>query len=144
MNLEKKIFSIGTGRKSIEEFIELLKGYEIKSLVDVRRFPISRRFPHFTMKSLEERLKEEGFSYFYLGEELGGYRKGGYENYILTDSFKEGIKKLLSVAEKVTTAFFCSETLPWRCHRRFIGMELEKMGWEVYHIISLKKVWRMR
>ncbi|RLA77996.1 MAG: DUF488 domain-containing protein, partial [Deltaproteobacteria bacterium] len=42
-----KVFSVGTSTRSIEEFIALLKEHGIRVAVDVRRFPTSRRFPHF-------------------------------------------------------------------------------------------------
>lgn len=132
----KEIFTVGTGTRTIDEFIEILKFYRIENVVDVRRFPTSKRFPHFKRENLEKILEERGFRYFYMGDLLGGFREGGYEKYLLTQEFLNGLNRLIEIAEKGTTLFFCAETLPWRCHRRFIARELQKHGWDVRHIIK--------
>ncbi|MDO8136250.1 MAG: DUF488 family protein [Candidatus Brocadiales bacterium] len=80
----------------------------------------------------------------YIGKELGGYRKGGYEIYMRTEDFLSGIEELEGTARVNRTVFVCAERLPWRCHRRFIGQALEKKGWEVIHIIDEKRVWRSK
>jgi uncharacterized protein (DUF488 family) len=134
------IFSLGTSNHTLEEFVRLLQTYGIEGVADVRSFPTSK-FPHFKKEALENSLKEEGFGYFYLGKELGGYRKGGYEAYTQTDDYLRGIKLLEGLASRSRTAFFCAERLPWRCHRRFIGQSLQRRGWKVAHIIDEKRVW---
>lgn len=93
----KKVYTLGTGRRSEEDFIEILFGYDIKTLVDVRSFPKSK-MPLFTRANLENLLRKEGINYVFLGRELGGFRKGGYEAYTGTEEFKKGIDKLEQVA----------------------------------------------
>ncbi len=137
---KKQIFTVGTSTRTFREFLECLKAYQIESLVDVRSFPTSR-LGHFKQENLRKLLEEAGISYIYLGKELGGYRKGGYEAYTQTSDFKEGIRRLENVVRKGKFAFFCAERFPWRCHRRFIALELKKKGWEVVHIIEKDKVW---
>jgi hypothetical protein len=41
------IWTIGHSTRAIEDFLALLKAHKIESLVDVRHFPGSRRYPHF-------------------------------------------------------------------------------------------------
>jgi uncharacterized protein (DUF488 family) len=132
----KKIYTVGTSNRSIEEFIEILKRYHIETVVDVRSFPHSKRFPHFNQSELSGFLKRVGIKYVYLGKQLGGFKKGGYERYMETETFKEGIKKLEEIGEESITAFFCCEKLFFRCHRRFISQELTVRGWQIYHIVD--------
>ena len=89
----KKIYTLGTGRRSEEDFVEILLSYNIKTLVDVRSFPKSK-MPVFTRENLENLLKREGMGYVFFGKELGGFRKGGYEAYTETEDFKKGIDEL--------------------------------------------------
>ncbi|RKZ01415.1 MAG: DUF488 domain-containing protein [Candidatus Hydrothermota bacterium] len=138
-----KIFTIGHSNRSFDEFCNLLKHYGIKLLIDVRRFPTSRKYPHFNRESLEKSLVEQcGIGYLYLGDELGGYRKGGYEAYMETDEFKEGLGKLLFWAQDGVTAIMCSEKLWFKCHRRFIADKLVELGHEVIHIIDERHTYK--
>jgi uncharacterized protein (DUF488 family) len=138
-----KIYSMGTSTRTIEEFMAVLKSCTIEAVADVRSFPQSR-FTHFRYAELTVLLREGGVDYIYLGKELGGFRRGGYESYMDTPSYRQGLKKLEEIAKGKTTAFFCAERLPWKCHRRFIGASLEKMGWEVIHIIEEGRVWHSK
>ncbi len=136
----KKIYTIGHSNRSQEEFVLLLKTYKIKKVVDVRRFPTSK-IQYFNKENLQKILKREGIKYTYLGNQLGGYRKEGYRDYMETSMFKEGLKKLEETAEKSETAIMCTEKLPWKCHRKHISMMLQKKGWVVTHIIDRQKTW---
>jgi len=118
----------------------LLWRLNVKVVVDVRRFPTSR-FKHFEGEELSRLLKGEGFSYVYLGEELGGYRRGGYEAYLGRQEFRQGLEKLEELARQMRVVVLCAERLPWRCHRRFIGQELERDGFRVEHVIDEKRRW---
>jgi uncharacterized protein (DUF488 family) len=111
--------------------------------VDVRKFPNSR-FEWFCEERLADLLNEAGIDYFNMGRKLGGYRKGGYEAFTTTAEFQEAVRDLGKLAERKTVAIVCAERLPWRCHRRFIGFELERRGWQVVHIIEEKRYWQPR
>lgn len=139
-NLERKIYTLGTGKRGKEEFIHILKHYEIELIMDVRRFPKSR-FEHFNKDELNSFLKEEGIDYLYLGRELGGYRKGGYERHMETPIYEEGLKAIEREASLRLLSIICAERLPWRCHRRFIGTSLMEKGWKVIHIIDIGRTW---
>ena len=73
---------------------------------------------------------------FIWGEKLGGFRRGGYQDFTATSEFRSGLYKLEEIARERSTAIICAERFPWRCHRRFIALELEKRGWRVSHIID--------
>jgi uncharacterized protein (DUF488 family) len=136
----KKIYTLGTSRRSEEDFIEILFSYDIKSLIDVRRFP-KGKIPIFRKENLEPLLKREGIEYHFLGEELGGFRKGGYIPYTTKDEFRKGVDLLESIAIKKRAVIICAEKFPWKCHRRWIARELHKRGWEIIHIIEKGKEW---
>lgn len=138
---ERVIYTIGTSNRSIEEFIGILKKYQIATVIDVRSFPKSERFPHFNRGNLREALEKEGIGYFYLGDKLGGFRKGGYENYTKTEEFAKGIEKLEEIAELSLSVFFCAEKLFFRCHRRFISDVLTEKGWKVIHIVDKERIY---
>jgi uncharacterized protein (DUF488 family) len=129
----KRIFTIGHSNRGLEEFIEILKGAGVEVVVDVRRFPKSK-FEHFNRENLENGLKLAGIDYYYLGDKLGGFRRGGYENYTNTKEFNEGIEELVKIAEERLTAIMCAERLVFRCHRRFIAKRLEEIGFKVIHL----------
>jgi len=137
---DKLIYTLGTSTRTSEEFIELLSSHGVEVIVDVRRFP-SSRFDHFRRENLAGLLSEAGIEYIYMGNELGGYRWGGYQNFTTTPEFQRGLDRLERIAQNKKTAIICAERFPWRCHRRFIALELEKRGWQVKHIIDRERVW---
>ncbi len=136
----KRIFTLGTDRRSEEDFIEILLSYNIESVIDVRRIPKSK-ITTFNRLNLAELLSKEKIDYRFLGNELGGLRKGGYTAYISTEDFAQGVSELESIAESKLSAIICSERFPWKCHRKWISRELHKRGWTVEHIIDKGKVW---
>ncbi|MBC7130201.1 DUF488 domain-containing protein [Candidatus Bathyarchaeota archaeon] len=135
MSLQITIWTIGHSNRSVSTIVEMLKEHRIEVLVDVRRFPTSK-IEHFKKGSMERWLPEHGIAYVWLGRELGGYRKGGYQTYMKTKDFEEGIRKLLTIAKEKRTCIMCMEANPKYCHRRFISAYLEKRGVKVIHIIT--------
>ncbi|MFX0202318.1 MAG: DUF488 family protein [Candidatus Hodarchaeota archaeon] len=105
---EMIIYTIGTSNRECEEFIALLEMYGIKLLADVRRFPTSK-FEWFKKENLAKILARHQIGYLFLGTELGGYRKGGYEAYTSTESFHKGLKKIETIASYDKVAVMCSE-----------------------------------
>ncbi|NWF98919.1 MAG: DUF488 domain-containing protein [Nitrospirae bacterium] len=136
----KKIYTLGTDLRTEEDFIEILASYNIQALIDVRSYPKSK-INIFCKKELEELLNKQGIDYYFLGKELGGFRKGGYKAYALTESFREGIEILEKIAINKHSVIVCAEKFPWKCHRRWIAGELYRRGWEVLHIIDKDKIW---
>jgi len=123
----------------VNEFFKVLSSYHIKLIIDVRRFPTSRKFPWFNKDNLSKKLRDLGIEYVHLPE-LGGFRSGGYKMFMETLEFKTGIEKLLKILEKSkeNVAIMCSEKFFWRCHRRFIADFLTNLGFEVIHILNGK------
>jgi uncharacterized protein (DUF488 family) len=129
-----RIWDIGHSNRNLDEFLNLLKKNNIELLIDIRRFPSSQKFPHFNKDNLKIKLEKFKIRYLWLGEQLGGFRKGGYEKWLESNEFKEGLNTLKENARKVRTAIMCAEGYFMRCHRRYIIFLLEKEGWEIIHI----------
>lgn len=148
------IFTIGHSTRSIEEFIDLLKAHSIKLLVDVRRFPASRRYPHFNQATLARSLETAGIDYRHMTA-LGGRRPSkpdsinlgwrnagfrGYADYMQTEEFWGAVEEIMRYGERKRTAIMCAEAVPWRCHRNLISDALVIRGRPVSHILSASKV----
>jgi len=137
------VYTLGHSNRGIDDFIEILRKFNIRSVVDVRRFPTSRKYPWFNMENLRDTLSKIGVKYYWLGEDLGGYREGGYQKYMASSSYSTGIRKLIEVIEDTEgfTAILCSEKLWFRCHRRFISDTLTEKGYTVVHIIDSRRTY---
>lgn len=148
------IYTIGHSTHSIDVFLSMLESYDIKTIVDIRRFPGSRKFPQFNQDNLKIVLEEAGIQYISMLE-LGGRRKPdnnskntiwknesfrGYADYMETAAFENAVVKLEKIALKQTTAYMCSEALWWRCHRSMVSDYLKAKGWTVLHIMNIAKV----
>lgn len=141
----KRIYTVGHSNRNIEEPLRLIKKYNIKVVVDVRRFPKSARYPHFNKEVLDQTLRKHGISYIWLGKLLGGYRSGGYQEYMKTREYRKGINELIRIVEMLNegyVAIMCSEKLWFKCHRRFIADTLSLKGYEVIHIVEHDRAYK--
>ncbi|MGY4706500.1 DUF488 domain-containing protein [Candidatus Bipolaricaulota sp. J31] len=134
----REIYTVGHSNLTLQEFLNLLSRWGIELVVDVRRFPTSRKYPHFQREELTRALRKAGIGYVFLGEELGGYRRGGYEARMSTPTFAAGLRKLEELATRAKTAVMCAERDPRGCHRRFISAALAARGFRVIHILGPK------
>jgi uncharacterized protein (DUF488 family) len=120
----------------------------VKLVADVRRFPSSRRLPHFNARELERALAGAEIGYLHLPELGGrrnpsahspnsGWRVGqfrGYADHMRSDEFQAAIAGLEELATARPTAVMCAEAQWWRCHRRLLSDALLVRGFEVMHI----------
>jgi uncharacterized protein (DUF488 family) len=111
----------------------------ITQLVDVRHYPQSRRNPAFNLEAMTRELPSRGVSYVWLGAELGGLRKGGYQAWMESEAFRHGLEGLEQLVAEQPTAIMCAETLWVRCHRRLIARALAARGFRVTHITHVGK-----
>jgi uncharacterized protein (DUF488 family) len=148
------LWTIGHSTRTNEEFLALLTAQGIARVVDVRRFPGSRRYPHFHSVALAESLTEAGLIYRH-EPNLGGRRvaspdslnKGwknasfrGYADYMQTGEFQEALGTLMAEAARSRTVIMCAEAVPWRCHRSLIADRLLASGWDVWHMLGPSQV----
>ena len=146
--MSKRVYTIGHSTRELHEFIALLKENGVARLADIRRYPGSRRYPHFSGSALSRSLPEVGIAYEHF-EDLGGRRKAlgdspntawrneqfrAYADYMSTPEFAQAVDRLLS--NEATTAVMCAEAVPWRCHRNLLADELTRRGYQVVHILG--------
>ena len=144
------LFTVGHGTRTTEELVAVLRDAGVERLVDVRRFPGSRRNPHLSREALAADLP---LAYEWWGEELGGRRSGGtesrhpawrndafraYADWMDTPVFRQALDRLLGSVKP--TAVMCAETLWWRCHRRLIADAAVLRGADVRHILGVGDV----
>lgn len=150
---QKNIYTIGHSTHTLDEFVLMLKSFQIELLVDIRSFPGSKRYPYFNKESLEISLPENEIEYIHLSE-LGGRRKTtpeshntawrvdafkGYADYMETNAFHSAIKELEHLANKKRVVYMCAEAVWWRCHRSLVSDYLKLQGWTVMHIMGIGK-----
>jgi uncharacterized protein (DUF488 family) len=150
--MEGILYTVGHSTHDLDEFLELLRSHVIAAVADVRRFPGSRRYPHFNAAALGQSLPAVGIEYVPFVE-LGGRRQPrpdspntawrnaafrGYADYMQTPDFLTGLEKLEQLGRVKKTAVMCSEAVPWRCHRSLIADAMRIRGWKVLDIFTPK------
>ena len=138
--------------RPIQDFIQILEKYGIKTLVDIRTIPRSKRNPQFNEDRLPVSLGEVRIKYEHL-RELGGLRKPlkdsinlgwrnesfrGYADYMQSKQFEVGLHRLIGLINAGTVSTMCAEAVPWRCHRSLVGDALVVRGIEVIDILDEK------
>jgi uncharacterized protein (DUF488 family) len=151
MASEGEILTVGHSNHEEGEFVELLHGARVELIADVRRYPGSRRQPHFERTALAAVLLEAGIGYRWFGESLGGRRKPlpdspngawesdqfrGYADHMASEEFAAGLTELEELARQQRVAVMCAEAWWVRCHRRLIADALTARGWRVLHLES--------
>ena len=143
------VYTVGHSTRTFDELLDLISHHGIAGIADVRRFPASRRHPHFAREALDSALAAHGVRYDWLPE-LGGRRSGGrpdsphvawrnaafrgYADHMESAEFHAGLERLLGLAAARPTAVLCAEAVPWRCHRQLIADALVAHGLSVRHV----------
>jgi uncharacterized protein (DUF488 family) len=144
-----RVFTVGHGTRPIDELLEVLGEADVRTLVDVRRFPGSRRHPQFNQPALAAAVEAAGVRYRH-AVELGGRRSGepeeerfdcirvtAFRSYAARMATPEWQDALAAALAEPEPCFMCAETLWWRCHRRLIAELLHARGHEVVHLLRL-------
>ena len=147
------IFTIGHSTHPIDAFVDMLKAYEIATLVDIRTVPRSRHNPQFSQSSLMQTMESAGIAYRYM-KDLGGLRRPakdsrntgwrnlsfrGYADYMQTPPFTLAVDELAALGTASRTVMMCAEAVPWRCHRSLVGDALLVRHMPVEDIMSAQK-----
>jgi uncharacterized protein (DUF488 family) len=149
--MTNRIYTVGHSTRDFDEVLAMLQNNEITHLVDVRSFPLSRKFPQWNQSAIIDALPPD-IEYRWL-QKLGGRRHSSgdvssvngawqvkafrdYADYMDSDDFKDGLNELLELAEHGRPVIMCSEAVPWRCHRRLITDALIIACAEVVDIMS--------
>jgi uncharacterized protein (DUF488 family) len=144
------VHTVGHSTRELADFLSLLQAHGVRRLVDVRRYPGSRRHPHFAREALAAALRSEGIDYQH-EPDLGGRRTGrrnsphtawrspsfrAYADHMDTPAFAAALARLTDLGREAPTAILCAEAVPWRCHRQLIADALVARGVEVRHILG--------
>ncbi len=148
--LSHPVHTIGHSTRTSEVLIELLKAHSIALLIDVRRWPASRRCPQFNREPLGAVLQAGGIEYLWRGD-LGGFRKAAadspnagwriatfraYADFMLTEEFQNTMSEMTRIGAQRRIALLCAEAVPWRCHRQLLADAFLVRGWSVRHIME--------
>jgi uncharacterized protein (DUF488 family) len=144
------VYTAGHSTLALDAFLALLHRHGIAGVADVRRYPASRRHPHFAREALASALGEAGIAYVWLPG-LGGRRHvrpdsphvgwtnpsfRAYADHMETPAFADALTELLDLARQRPTTILCAEAVPWRCHRQLIADALVARGIDVRHIVG--------
>jgi uncharacterized protein (DUF488 family) len=144
------VFTLGHSTLPIEDFLARLAEPGVQTLIDVRRFPGSRRHPQFSRDALAASLAAAGIQYVH-EPDLGGRRDArpdsphtawrveafrGYADHMETPEFAAALDRLIRRSQQETVTILCAEAVPWRCHRRLISDALVVRGLPVLHILG--------
>lgn len=148
---QNTLYTVGHSNLDLDEFLTLLRTSGIETLVDIRAYPHSRRFPHFERDALRSALVDAGLVYHWAGRSLGGHRKPkpdsphhalqddamrGYADHMESDVFQTGVGQLQRLAADSRLVLMCAERQPEHCHRYLLADYLVLNGCSVWHIIS--------
>lgn len=146
------LLTIGHGTSERDELAQRFRDAGIDTLVDVRRFPGSRRHPEVSRDAMQEWVPGLGIEYVW-EERLGGRRRvpkddqdadawwrveafRAYAAHTRDPEFHAGMADLLDRVSGSTVAVMCSEFVWWRCHRRIISdVAVLVHGIEVEHVM---------
>lgn len=155
------LYTIGHSTRTLDELVELLHAHDIAHLYDVRRFPNSKRHPHFNEGNLADALPQAGVDYTHL-EVLGGYRDtveedspntgweadgfAAYADHARTQEWQAALDEVLARADELAetgeghACVMCAEKLYWQCHRRIISDHAVARDRKVRHVIEEDRV----
>lgn len=141
------IHTIGHGARTAADFTVLLRDASVRTVVDVRRYPVSRRHPQFSREALRAALLAAGIGYRH-EPDLGGHRDPrpdspntawkndafrGYADHMASPPFQEALARVAALDH---AAVMCAESQPEDCHRQLLADALVARGLEVRHLVA--------
>jgi len=142
------LHTIGHGTRPAEELVAVLATARVETLVDVRRYPGSRRNPQFNQAAIAAELDAAGIAYRH-DVELGGrlqsepgeerypcIRVAAFRSYAARMGTPRWQEALAGALAEPAPCFMCAETPWWRCHRRLIAELLTARGHDVVHLLA--------
>lgn len=142
---KKGFMTIGYSNMGIRDFIEKIKLLRVNCIIDVRTRPYSKYNVSFNKEELRDRLADEGISYFWLGNKLGGkydkikycdeQGKVDYEKVAQSEKFIDGIKEVEKMIPRYNVCIMCSEGDPMKCHRFLLISRMLK-EYNIHHIMA--------
>lgn len=149
-----RLFTVGHSSTPVEALLAKLDAFGIRLLVDIRRYPSSKRHPEYNRPALAFALQQVGRAYVH-EVELGGMREPspdsengglknagfrGYADHMASDAFQAALSRVRGAARRMPVALMCAEASPSHCHRLYLSDRLTADGFEVCHILAPDKM----
>ena len=143
----KEIYTIGYAGFAIDDFIAVLKKYNINSLIDVRSSPRSEFYKDYNKTDLDNKLKKSRIIYRNYKKEFGArqnnsqYYTHGYLDFnlfALSEEFRSGFEKIANaIPLGYRFVLMCSEKDPITCHRTImVAREFHRNGFVIKNILQ--------
>jgi uncharacterized protein (DUF488 family) len=141
------IHTVGHSTRAIADLVALLREGGVRTLVDVRRQPFSRRHPQFSRDALARSLADAGIAYVH-EVDLGGHREPradspntawredalrGYADHLASPAFQAALDRVVALEH---AAVMCAEAKPQDCHRQILADALVARGRVVRHLVA--------
>lgn len=151
------IYTVGHSKRTVAQFVDLLRCGSADFVVDVRTVPRSRHNPQYNEDVFGTELAAYQIAYQRMAH-LGGLRGRSadvppevnafwenqsfhkYADYALSDEFGAALDALLAISSTRCCAIMCAEAVWWRCHRRIIADYLLLRGRTVFHLMGNDRV----
>jgi uncharacterized protein (DUF488 family) len=132
METPTHLYTVGYEGLTLEAFIQRLRDNSIRTLVDVRELPLSRK-RGFSKRALAETLASHGITYMHMPK-LGCPKPirdcykadGNWSRYTraflkhLADQ-QPAVQELADISQALTAALLCYEADFSRCHRTYVA-----------------------
>ncbi|WP_458123216.1 DUF488 domain-containing protein [Paenibacillus sp. Z3-2] len=147
--MKKEICTIGFAKKSLEQFVTLIKDANVTNLIDTRLNNTSQLSGYAKKNDLSYVMKLVGISYKHdvmlapTEDILSAYKKklmswDEYEKQYVGLLEKRKVENRIDdILQEEVTCFLCSEDKPHNCHRRLLAEYLNnyKKEIKVTHLI---------
>lgn len=145
------LYTFGHSDRRPDELLGLLVSAGIECLIDIRRYPVSRRYPYYARESLQACVESAGMRYRWEGAALGGRRAAsddtphtglddvslrGFAGYMEGGQFTRHLQAIILTATRERTVLMCAERLPEHCHRSLVADYLLWQGCRVIHLLG--------
>jgi uncharacterized protein (DUF488 family) len=145
------VWTVGHGARPVAGFLAVVRAAAVEVLVDIRRYPGSRRHPQYGREALAAELSTVDIRYEWRGEALGGRRNRrpdsrhtalrnpafqGYADHMDGAEFRAAVDALVARAADERIAVMCAETQWWHCHRMLVADALTVRGSRVVHLME--------
>lgn len=142
-----QFFTVGYTGRPLDELLTLLVSSGVRTLADIRQYPISMYRPELSKNNLRRTVEERGLIYTHFPE-LGVPRdirvkaiEAGtrdviwewYDRYIVSPYVGRNLHHFFNSIEH-PVALMCVEIDPHECHRHRLSIALERMGLTGYDL----------
>jgi len=146
------IRTVGYERTSIGEFVDGMRKFGVKRVLDIRELPLSRK-EGFSKRALRQQLEAVGIDYMHL-KHLGDPKPGRdaarsgqiaefkriFYAHMHTEAAKQALALAAELASELPSVLLCYERSFSCCHRAIVAEALKSVyGFRIQHIDILNE-----